>query len=567
MAFKNSLKKFLKNYIRNKSFRGRRGAPTTLLVAMIAFAVVIFYLSTGQGSIKQWLDEALHRDSPAALRNFSLNPGADFRPLMPLQNQSKDPAIFMADLTARIKYVAAKPSRLFQQATNFMLYNGQSPGPLIDVVAGTHVKINFTNKLSSETTVHFHGLPIPPSQDGNPMDVVKSNTSRIYEFDLPEGMEGNYWYHPHPHLRSAEQAASGLAGPMLVRSKNDPLKKLGIAEENIFITGIRLDNGKISVDNKMDWQHGRMGETLLVNGVVQPVLKVAPGSTMRFRLWNATNARFINISFKKGVDATTPDLNTYLVGTDGGLIAHPYVLKNGALLSAAERREVVVRFDGKAGDIFTVFEENPKLIENTQTAGAMGGMNMNGHDMAGMDMNGHDMASMETKSGEAGGMPGMEVGVKNPLLTIKLTDVVPLPPVTLPTKLRTIAPLPATNIKKKLELTGVLEDVSINGKKFDPKRFDYVSKKGTVEEWTIINRSDMTHPLHIHGGQFQVISHELNGKVSKPPYISWQDTVLVQPGEKVVLRMKQDHVGPRMIHCHILEHEDKGMMAIINVVE
>ncbi|MDI9314489.1 MAG: multicopper oxidase family protein [Hydrotalea sp.] len=542
--------------------------------------------------------------APPTLTSLSLKPGKPFRQLVALKNDSKTSGTFIGTLTAMVKNIPSKPHRIFQQATSLMLYNGYLPGPLVEVKAGDHVKIKFINKLAKDTTVHFHGLPIPPEQDGNPMEVVRPEKSRVYDFLIPADTQGSYWYHPHPHQLVAMQAASGLAGAMIVRAKNDPLAALGITEQNIFINGLRLSNGQIDKNNQMDWQHGRMGETLLVNGVVQPVLTVNPGSTQRLRIWNATNGRFMTLVWKKGTDPDAPntDVKTYLVGTDGGLIPRPYLLGgDGVMLTSAQRRELVVRFDGKPGDVYTLFEQYPKLPELATAAGnenagdAMAGMDMNmgsagnSHNMAGMDMNmgdagnSHNMAGMDMNMGSAGNshnmagmsmnmggmdaMPGMEAGVQKPLMTVKLGNGPVEKPIALPDNLRSIQPLPPTAIKKKLAFTGVLADVSINNKKFDMKSIEYVSKKGTVEEWSVVNRADMTHPLHIHGGQFQVVSRELDGVVKKPPYVAWEDTIAVLPGETVVLRMKQDFVGIRMIHCHILEHEERGMMATINVVE
>ena len=553
------------------NFLKNRNAKWILPAALLVTALGIGWFFSHDNIIED-------RVAPPTLNRLSLKPGGDFKPMVPLKNESKQPGVFSATLTAAVKNISSRPHRIFQQATSFMLYNGYLPGPLIEVDAGDHVKIKFINKLAKETTVHFHGLPIPSDQDGNPMDAVPREKSRLYDFVIPLGTEGGYWYHPHPEHFVAAQAAAGLAGAMIVRSKDDPLKKIGIPEDNIFINGLRLANGQIDKDDEMDWQHGRMGETLLVNGVVQPVLTVKPGSTHRLRFWNATNGRFITLSLKKGTDPNAPDVKTYLVGTDGGLINRPFLQadNNGMMLSSAERREVVARFDGKPGDVYTLFEEYPKLPERAMSMDI--GNTMGGGDMAGMDMGntmgGGDMAGMDMGNtmggGSSGGMdtmPGMEVGVKKPLMTIKLSSDAVERPVTLPNNLRVIKPLPETPIKKRMEFTGVLADVSINGKKFDMKRVDYFSKKGTVEEWSIVNRSDMTHPIHVHGGQFQVVRRELNGVVKKPPYISWQDTVAVMPDETVVLRMKQDFSGIRMIHCHILEHEEKGMMATINVVE
>jgi len=105
----------------------------------------------------------------------------------------------------------------------------------------------------------------------------------------------------------------------------------------------------------------------------------------------------------------------------------------------------------------------------------------------------------------------------------------------------------------------------INGVSFDMNRVDIVSKAGQVELWEIANPADMDHPFHVHGTQFQVIETERDGQVAKPSYRAWKDTVNVARGETVRILLRQDRPGPRMYHCHILEHEQLGMMGIVDV--
>ena len=97
--------------------------------------------------------------------------------------------------------------------------------------------------------------------------------------------------------------------------------------------------------------------------------------------------------------------------------------------------------------------------------------------------------------------------------------------------------------------------------------FDLHSKVGVVEDWIVINKSHMDHPFHIHGTQFELISSKLNGEVKKAEFRALRDTINVRPNEELTLRMKQDFIGHRMYHCHILEHEDLGMMGNLEVNE
>ena len=116
-----------------------------------------------------------------------------------------------------------------------------------------------------------------------------------------------------------------------------------------------------------------------------------------------------------------------------------------------------------------------------------------------------------------------------------------------------------------MNATGMEMGFLINGKAFDMARVDIVARAGDTELWEIVNQADMDHPFHLHGTQFQVIERERDGKVSKPPYPAWKDTVNVARGETVRLLTRQELPGARMYHCHILEHEQLGMMGIVDV--
>ena len=229
---------------------------------------------------------------PAAILS-ALSPGQPLRVLAPLQNQSPIASRFVATLSA-----APSPMMLMDgTATTMALYNGSNPGPLVELIEGQHVAITLENGLAQDSTIHWHGLPVPADQDGNPMDPVPAGASRVYEYDLPVGSAGTYWYHPHPHLNTAEQVARGLAAPLIVRAADDPLAH--IPETTLFITGVRLDaNAQISADNAIDWTVGRQNEALLVNGTRLPVHTVVPGATQRWRFLNASASRDFRLALE-----------------------------------------------------------------------------------------------------------------------------------------------------------------------------------------------------------------------------------------------------------------------------
>jgi len=140
----------------------------------------------------------------------------------------------------------------------------------------------------------------------------------------------------------------------------------------------------------------------------------------------------------------------------------------------------------------------------------------------------------------------------------------------LPAALRPLAPLGEPKAAKKVVFAERMDSAGmkflINGKTFDLGRVDLVSRRGEIELWEIDNPSDMDHPFHLHGTQFQVVAREQNGATVEEPYLAWRDTVNVRPGEKVRIKAAQQSTGIRMFHCHILEHEDLGMMGQLQVI-
>ena len=274
---------------------------------------------------------------PATPPVTGLTKGQPLAELPRLVNVSATAGAFEATLVAERTTVALLPGT----TTEFWSYNSKVPGPLIDVFEGDTVRIRLDNHLSQETTVHWHGLPVPPAQDGNPMDPIAPGASRTYEFTLPMGSAGTYWYHPHPHELTAEQVFRGMAGLLIVRSRTDPVPA-AIEEKLLVISDLRLAaDGTIPANTPMDWQNGREGNYVLVNGQYQPVLTIKPGQSQRWRILNATNARYLRL-------ALTGHTMT-LIGTDGGLLRAPVPGLNDILLAPAERVEVIVTASLAAG--------------------------------------------------------------------------------------------------------------------------------------------------------------------------------------------------------------------------
>lgn len=435
-----------------------------------------------------------------------------------LFNESGQAGLFRGTLTAAPASISLIPGK----TTTVWAYNASLPAPLIEVMEGDAVEIALHNRLPQPTTIHWHGLPVPPDQDGNPHDAVPAGETRVYRFTLPKGSAGTYWYHPHPHGDTPEQVFRGLAGPFIVRAADDPLHAL--PERLLVFTDLKLDaQGAIPNNDMNDWMNGREGQFVLVNGQRLPTLTLHPGGRERWRLVNACSARHLRLTLLE--HAFT------LVGTDGGLIERPQPGLREWLLAPAQRAEIVVTAGAGA---------SAQLVAAPYRRGKMG------------------MVAPEKTM---------------PLLTV-VFGAGQATAAALPERLRTITDFSPVKAKKRVVLSEVMSMGSgqhsmkflINGNRFGMRRVDLVSKLGEVEEWEIVNDADMDHPFHLHGTQFVVIERKYQGKVSKEPFRAYQDTVQLRAQETVRIRCVQHFRGLRMFHCHILEHEGQGMMGTLRVV-
>lgn len=400
------------------------------------------------------------------------------------------------------------------KTTTVWAYNQQIPGPLIEAFEGDTVEIRFVNQLAQPSTVHWHGMPVPADQDGNPQDAVPAGGERLYRFTLPAGCAGTYWYHPHPHGDTAEQVYRGLAGLFIVRAKNDPLAAL--PEQHLVISDLRLAiDGSIPDNNSQDWMNGREGQFVLVNGQREPVIRV--GAAQRWRVWNACSARYLRLAM--------PGRKITLVGSDGGLLESAQTVEE-LLLPPGARAEWVVA--GDAGEVSLMA-----------------------------------LAYDRSKMGEVA-----------PEQDLKLARIQFTQPssVTLP-RLRTIPARQKPLAKKRVVFSETMSMAGgqhsmqflVNGKSFDMQRVDLVSRLGECELWEIINDSHMDHPFHLHGTQFEILDTTLQGKTTPEPWRALRDTFNLRPYQSARILVTQRHTGLRMFHCHILEHEGQGMMGQVLV--
>ena len=492
------------------------------------------FLSLGAGLPALWL-------APGAAQAAFVFSGLPFAPpvLAPLVRTGNQVDLTLTAAPASITLGNAGP-------TQFWAFNGSVPGPTIEALEGDRVRVLFRNRLKQSSTIHWHGLANPVDQDGSPRDPVAPGADRLYEFTLPAGSAGTYWYHPHVHGTTAEQVFRGLAGLFVVRAADDPLASARLTEVPLVVTDLRLDvDGQVTRDTPMDLMPGRIGDMLLVNGRRSPRLAIRAGETQRWRILNATNARYLRL-WLGGRTFT-------LVGTDGGLLGAPVAGMTELLLAPAERAELLVTSNDPVGTTMPL-DSLPYGNGATMMGGGMMGGGMMGGGMMGGGMAPGNLMGRPRTTGPA---------------NVLALETVPgtVFPFTVPPVLRAIAPLPAPARSGRftLSMQGMMPSFTINGRTFDMDRIDATSRLGEVQHWDIVNASPMDHPFHVHGTQFQVLSRLFRGWAVAEPYLAWKDTVNVRPDETVTIAFRHEHAGLWMYHCHILEHEDAGMMAVLQV--
>lgn len=404
--------------------------------------------------------------------------------------------------------------------TDVYAYNGSVPGPTLEAREGDRVIVHFQNDLPEPTTIHWHGLHLPFVEDGSPFHPVEPGEEYEYSFTIPEGTAGTYWYHPHPDERTTRQLGMGLYGAIVVRARNDPLPEM--EERLLILSDNRFDpDGAIAFPEpgsrqaRIDAENGREGDVLFVNGQIGPTIPIRSGEVQRWRVVNASGARVYRLSLE--------DHALLHVGSDGGLFERPVEVEE-IVLANTERVEVLVR--------------------GTAAPGSRSGLRTLPYDRY------RPLTRPE------------EWDEPRDLLTLRYTDRPPVDPIEIPPRLRSVPPIDADDADTTRVMR--LSQNRINGRKMDIGRVDARAKLGTTEIWEIRNLVGMDHPFHLHGFRFQVISR--NGE--PVPFRSWKDTVNVPKRERARFIVRfEDYPGKWMFHCHIVNHEDQGMMGVLEVTE
>jgi len=405
-------------------------------------------------------------------------------------------------------------------------YNGSYLGPTLIMNSGDAVTLNVTNNLGETTTTHWHGMHVASGNDGGPHSSFEDGETWSPQFTVLD-TASTMWYHPHLHSKTMEQVNYGLAGMLLVRDSVETAAGLpvsyGVDEFPIVLQDREFaPNGNFIIAPR--------GSTMLINGTVDPYLEV-PAQMVRFRLLNGSNERAYNVGVSDG-------RNFYLIGADGGLLEAPAQI-NRVLLMPGERADIVFDFSADQGDTLHLMSYASEMA--TSIPGA-------------------------TVGGPGGALNGVDFN----LLELNVVAATADPVTSLPASIWTLdkhQEIEAT-VTRTIQMTGAF---TLDHQAFSHDRIDQTVFLDAVEIWELQNTTGAAHPFHIHDIQFFLLDRNGSAANLEAWEMGKKDTILVEGNQTVRFIAKFDHFAdpeiPYMYHCHILPHEDAGMMAQFIVVD
>lgn len=393
-------------------------------------------------------------------------------------------------------------------------YNGQVPGPTLRIRLGETIRVRFTNRLPQETTIHWHGVRVPNAMDGVPhatQPPTQPGETFTYEFTPKDA--GTFWF--HPHVRSSEQVERGLYGLLIVEDRAPPpyTREVTWILDDWLLTPERQISPAFNVPHELA-HDGRWGNVITVNGRTDTRLQVAPGERIRLRLLNASNGRVYAPDFA-GLDAK-------VVAVDGLYVRTPAALQHFEL-APGNRLDLDVTITGAARSIMVTDVYSRRRV----------------HPLAEIEIDGAPRAT-PTFAAPAGKVPTWERALDTPLTHEFRLNA------------RRGGPL------------GI--EWTIDGKAFaghDHAHAALVLRRGAWTRLRFTNDSARIHPIHLHGMFFKVVARD--GEPVDEGF--FRDTVLIHGGESIDIGVVPLDAGEWMMHCHILEHAEAGMMTMLSVRE
>ena len=423
-------------------------------------------------------------------------------------------------------------------ATETMGANGGNLGPTLIFEQGEFVNINVANNIGEETTIHWHGMHISPENDGGPHSVIMPGETWNPNFTVMD-KACTMWYHPHLHEKTNEHVTKGITGFIIIRDDEEAALDLP-RTYGVDDFPLNLQTKQFDASNQI--VIGEHGDNVpMVNSTIDAFVEF-PAQVVRLRVLNGSSMRVFNLGFSN-------NSIFYQIGSDGGLFSGP-ISMDRLLLAPAERAELLVDLSDMTGESIELKSYGSTLPQSAY--GIAGLSTMQGVAPSGYnsnELNGNDFILL-----------GINVGAQtdNPILTIPslLVDVTPIDEseATLTRNLQITAPNMMQN-----SITGPFV---FDGQSFDMNVINQTVQLGDTEIWEIFNMSMVAHPFHIHDVQFYILDR--NGVIPPENERGRKDVVLVKNMETVRFIAKfEDHADdevPYMYHCHMLQHEDEGLM-------
>lgn len=406
-------------------------------------------------------------------------------------------------------------------------FSGDHLGPTFRARRGDEIRVDITNELDEMTTIHWHGMKLPAWADGGPHSPIEPGSTWTPEWTVNQPA-ATLWYHPHPHERTALHCYRGLAGMFILEDEVseglDLPSEYGVDDIPVIIADAKFhDDGQL--DEEIDPTFGLLGDTPLVNGITNCRFD-ASTRRVRLRLLNAAGMRFHHLALS---DARS----FHVISSDSGLLAAPEEV-DSVLLGPAERVDIIV--DLEPGEEVSL-----------------------------------ESVGLDNNFGIPTGENSPDFGFGDTFTLLRLTgpgEEAP-PPAGLPAELDPVASA-SPDLAGAPRRDFVLNTFEINGQLMDMNRVDFVIDHKGPEVWTVSNENaDWPHNFHVHDARFKVLG--ISGTdVTEVTTSGWKDTVALPPQATAELLVEfgwyPDNTVPYMFHCHMLMHEDMGMMGQFMVV-
>lgn len=456
--------------------------------------------------------------------------------------------------------IEAKPvaKEINKNKIRMLSYNGYIPGPILKVKQGSSIYINFTNSMDLSTTIHWHGIRLDNKFDGTQgvtQDPVLHGESFLYKLDFPD--EGIYWY--HPHIREDLQQELGLYGAILVEPSDKDYYNKVDREEILFLDDISLQENGITPFYQDSVTHtlmGRFGNEMLVNGEETYEIEVNKGDTLRFFIINSANSRTFNFMIENH--------KLKIIGSDSGKYENEF-LSDSVILGASERSILEVLFE-KEGT-FSIIHKTPDKGYVLGTITVLPSSKKIQNDFYNLKASSEISKKINNYRKYSSKAPDydFELTIDMSMMDMELhKEMMQHGGMMASNSIEWEDDMPEMNILSTNDnIKWVIRDRQTGKQNMD---ISYQVNQGDIKKIRILNHPrsmhPMNHPIHIHGQRFLVMS--IDGKENKN--MAWKDTVFIPAGSTVELLVDFSNPGKWMMHCHIAEHLESGMMSMFEVV-